>query len=562
MRTAPTLDDSGAFCGEAHPPAAIEAMRKASANREEEVLAVFMGDSYRIGPQSRSFPMQLLRRIERQLLLRPWRVIIHDDQRRWRGITVLMAAWHLAREIEARTERRAIGVMLPTSGLFPAALLATWMTGRVVVPLNYLLSKEDLRHVCNDAGLDLVICVQAMLDLVQGLPDGVRPLRLEDAKFKGVPRPRLGRSWKSDELACLLYTSGTSGKPKGVMLSAGNLESNVQQCIEWASFDSRDILLGVLPQFHSFGLTVLTLLPLAVGGTAVYTARFVPKRIVELAREHRPTAFIAIPSMYNALRLMRSGTKEDFRSLRYCVSGGEPLPQSVMEGFRERYGVTICEGYGLTETSPVTNWCRPDEYRWKSVGRPLPRVDERIVGPSGEILPQGQDGEVRIRGPNVMLGYHNLPDESRAVFDDEGFFRTGDMGRRDADGHLMITGRIKEMLIIGGENVFPREIEEILNQHHAVKDSAVIGMQDESRGEVALAFVEFKEGEHANESVLRAFCRERLAQFKVPREIRVLSALPRNATGKIMRRRLSVETRSDVGDGATTASARTPEAQQ
>lgn len=490
--------------------------------------------------------MRLLRRIQRRLLTRPWRIVIHDDQRAWRGATLLIAAWHLVRELDARTQKGAVGIMLPTSGLFPMALLAGWMSGRVVVPLNYLLSADDLAHVCRDAEIDTVISVQPMLDFVERMPPGVAPLRLEDVRFKGLPRPRIGRDWRDDELACLLYTSGTSGKPKGVMLSAGNLSSNVEQCVEWARFDSRDVILGVLPQFHSFGLTVLTLLPLAVGGRAVYTAKFVPKRIVELAREHRPTALVAIPSMYNALRLLRSGSRDDFASLRYCVSGGEPLPRAVMEGFRERYGITICEGYGLTETSPVTNWCRPEEYRWKSVGRPLPGVEERIVSPEGVVLPPGEDGEVRIRGPNVMLGYHNLPEETRAAFDEEGFFRTGDMGRFDSDGHLMITGRIKEMLIIAGENVFPSEIEEVLNQHPAVKDSAVIGMHDESRGEVPLAFVELREGERTDERTLRAFCRERMSQFKVPREIRFLSALPRTPTGKIVRRKLSPEVRSDA----------------
>lgn len=490
--------------------------------------------------------MRLLRTIERRLLARPWKTLIHDDQRTWTGLTLLVAAWHLAREIDARTERKAVGIMLPTSGLFPVAVLATWMTGRVIIPLNYLLTPDDLAHVARDAGIDQVICVQAMLDLVGGLPEGVKALRMEDVRFKGVPRPRRGPKRGDDELACVLYTSGTSARPKGVMLTVGNLASNVEQCTEWASFHRGDTVLGVLPQFHSFGLTILTLLPLALGAKAIYTARFVPRRIIELAKAHRPTCFVAIPAMYNALRLLKSGTPDDFASLRYCVSGGEPLPKVVMEGFRDRFGVTICEGYGLTETSPVTNWCRPEEYRWKSVGRAVPRVEERIVSPEGRVLPPGEEGEVRIKGPNVMRGYHNLPDETRAVFDEEGFFKTGDMGRFDADGHLMITGRIKEMLIIAGENVFPREIEEVLNQHAAVKDSAVIGMNDESRGEVALAFVELKDGEQTDEATLRAFCRDKIAQFKVPREIRFLEALPRNATGKIVRRRLSPQTPSNV----------------
>ena len=494
-------------------------------------------------------PVKLLLRIQRQLLLHPFREFVVDDQRTWKGATLLAAAWHLAGAVERATTRGQVGIMLPTSGLFPVAALASWMLGRVIVPINYLLSPAELAHVCGDAGLDTVVTVKPMLNIVGGLPEGVRPLRLEDVSFRGLPRPRRAVRRGSGELACLLYTSGTSGKPKGVMLSGGNLESNIEQCVAWARFDHRDCMLGVLPQFHSFGLTVLTLLPLAVGCRAVYTAKFVPKRLVELARTHRPTVFVAIPSMYNALRLLRSGGPDDFRSLRYCISGGEPLPEAVMTSFRERYGVQICEGYGLTETSPVSNWCRPEEYRWRSVGRPLPSVDQIIAGHDGRPLPAGQDGEVRIKGPNVMMGYYNLPAESAAAFDDRGYFRTGDMGRFDAEGHLAITGRIKEMLIIAGENVFPREIEEVINQHPAVKDSAVIGMQDESRGEVALAFVEMREGEAFDETSIRAFCRDRIAQFKVPREIRCLRALPRNPTGKILRRQLSPATASEVAPG-------------
>jgi long-chain acyl-CoA synthetase len=192
----------------------------------------------------------------------------------------------------------------------------------------------------------------------------------------------------------------------------------------------------------------------------------------------------------------------------------------------------------------VTNWCRPSEQRRKWVGKALGGIDQRIVGPDGAVLGPNQDGEVRMKGPNIMKGYLNLPDETAAVFDEHGYFKTGDMGRLDEDGFLAITGRIKEMLIIGGENVFPREIEEVLNLHESVKDSAVIGMQDGMRGEVALAFVELKEGASFDEQALKAFCRERIAGFKVPREIRVLRELPRNPTGKIMRRKLTAETPS------------------
>ena len=452
---------------------------------------------------------------------------------------------HIARTIQRTTDAERIGLMLPTSGLFPAALVGTWSAGRTAVPLNYLLSRDDLDYVAKDAGLDTIITVNPMLEFVGGLPEGTQALKLEDIKL-GFPPLKRGRRWAEDETAVILYTSGTSGRPKGVMLTAGNLLANVEQVREWASFTTKDMLFGVLPQFHSFGMTVLTLMPLSVGCGVVYSARFVPKKILGLLRKHRPTSMIGIPSMYNALRMQKSIQADDFSSMRYLVSGGEPLSDDVYEGFKEKTGREITEGYGLTETAPVTNWCLPTENRRGTVGRALPRVEERIVAEDGTVLGVGEEGEVRIKGPNVMAGYFNLPDETAAVFDEDGFFRTGDMGKIDADGFLSITGRIKEMLIIGGENVFPREIEEILNRHESVKDSAVIGAPDPSRGEVALAFVELNDDCTFDERALRSHCRETLAQFKVPREIRLLSSLPRNPTGKIVRRMLSPDTPSEA----------------
>ncbi len=482
--------------------------------------------------------MRLLRTIQRQILLHPFRVAVVDDQRSWRAYELQVVAWHLAREIERRSSSERVGILLPTSGLFPAALLAGWMLGRTVVPINYLLSKPDLAYVCRDAGLDLCIAVSPMIDFVGGLPDGVEALRIDQMRFSGFPPLRRSRWRDPDALAVLLYTSGTSGRPKGVMLSAGNLMANIEQIVDRAQFNRRDTMLGVLPQFHTFGITVLTLLPLAIGCTAVYTARFVPRKLIELTRKHRATALVAIPSMYGALRLVKDATADDLSSLRYVVSGGEPLSQAVSDGFIERFGIRICQGYGLTETSPVTNWCLPQEWRWKSVGRPLDRVHQRIVDAQGNDVAVGAEGEVRIAGPNVMRGYWNLPVETAAAFDERGYFRTGDVGRFDTDGHLFITGRIKEMLILAGENVFPREIEEVLDRHPSVKASAVIGVPDESRGETPVAFVELRPGEAFDEAALRAWCREHLAQFKVPRQITKLEALPRNPTGKIQRREL------------------------
>jgi long-chain acyl-CoA synthetase len=477
--------------------------------------------------------------IIKSLLRSPKRVAVVDDFRSYKAAELLVVALHLADEISRLTRSRTVGVMLPTSGLFPAAALAGWMLGKVVVPLNYLLKKEELQFVVDDCGTDTVITVGPMLDHLGYAPDVENLIRMDQMDFKSMPDLRWPHAPDDDDLAVLLYTSGTSGKPKGVMLSHWNIQANIEQCRRWASVGRTDCALGVLPQFHSFGMTVLTLLPLTVGFKAVYTARFIPGKIVKLFREHQPSIFVGIPSMYNALLHAKDARPEDFSNVKYLVSGGEPLPEAVFNGFKERFSVTINEGYGLTETSPVTNWCRPHEFRRRSVGRPITGVEQIIVDiESGAALGPNRDGEVRMRGPNVMQGYFNRPEETAKVFDHQGYFRTGDIGRLDDEGHLYITGRLKEMLIIGGENVFPREIEEVLNAHPAIKESGVVGKADPIRGELPVAFVELKEGQSLDERSVRAFCRERLAGYKVPNEIKVLEALPRNPTGKVMRREL------------------------
>jgi long-chain acyl-CoA synthetase len=477
--------------------------------------------------------------IIRRLFTHPGRVAVTDETRSYRSLDLLIGALHIADAIESRSTTQTVGVLIPTSGAFPMAALAGWMLGKTVVPLNYLLKPDELQYVIDDCGADTVVTVQPLLHFLKEPPRVKNLLRLEDINFRSFPSGRWPAPANDDDLAVLLYTSGTSGRPKGVMLTHGNLTANMRQIQEWVDFSTADTMFGVLPQFHSFGLTVLTLLPLAAGIKVIYAAKFLPPRIIKLIRQHRPTVFIAIPSMYGALLHAKDAGPEDFKCFRYIVSGGEPLPDAVFTRFRERFGVTINEGYGLTETAPVTNWCRPHEWRAHSVGRPLPDVNERIVDLNTEQdLGPNQDGEVRIKGPNVMRGYYHLPKESAAAFDPQGFFRTGDIGRLDDDGHLFITGRLKEMLIIGGENVFPREIEEVLEKHPGVQAAGVIGKADPLRGELPIAFVELREGQAFDAADLIRWCRQHLAGYKVPTEVRQLAALPRNPTGKIMRREL------------------------
>jgi long-chain acyl-CoA synthetase len=474
-----------------------------------------------------------------------------DDRGSATRIKLLGGAFYIAQAIGRRTDRGNVGIMLPTSNAFPATLLGTWIAGKVAVSLNYLLSKDDLHHVIRDSDIDLIVTVGPMLDFIGGedaLPDGVTLLKLDEQKFTGMPELRWPPIYKRDDLALLLYTSGTSGKPKGVMLTHGNLLANVTQGIEHAGITHANAMLGVLPQFHAFGVTVLTLIPLYCGAKVVYTARFIPKKILQLIREHQPDIFVAVPSMYGALLSLKDQTPEDWTSVRMPISGAEPLPDPIYERFLDELNCEILEGYGLTETAPCTHWATPTAKKRHSVGRALPRVRTLIAGEDGQWLGPDQDGEIVLAGPNLMAGYYKLPQLTAEVLREVPdpadpdktlrVFHTGDIGHVDEDGFLFITGRKKEMLIIGGENVFPREIEEVLTRHRTVRAAAIIGRPDPMRGEVPVAYVELEEDVDFDEPALRAFCREHLPQYKVPRDIIRIDQLPRNPTGKILRRQL------------------------
>jgi long-chain acyl-CoA synthetase len=497
--------------------------------------------------------MSLLWPILGRALISPRRTAVIDDRRSYSYAQIAGGALYMAEAIERLTDARHVGIMLPTSGAFPMALLGAWMARRVAVPLNYLLAPDELAYVIRDSDIDTIITAQPMLDFLgdaPAIPSDIQLAKMEDQDFSGLPVMRWPPHYDNDELAVILYTSGTSGRPKGVMLSHGNLTSNVWAAIRHARLRDVRTFLGVLPQFHSFGLMALTLIPLVAGKRVVYTARFVPRKIVNLIAEHRPQVFMAVPSMYGTLLSVKDASPEDFSSLRMPVCGGEPLPDAIYEACKERFGLHILEGYGLTETSPATHWATPQRNKRHSVGTALPGVRTFVVDEHDQPVEAGKEGEIILAGPNVMQGYYKLPEQTAqavVAFRPPGeekalrALRTGDIGKVDEQGYLYITGRKKEMLIIGGENVFPREIEEVLNRHPAIRESAVIARQDGVRGEVPIAFVELHENASFNEAEVRQFCRGALAQFKVPREIHVMDELPRNPTGKVLRRKLSVE---------------------
>jgi long-chain acyl-CoA synthetase len=444
--------------------------------------------------------------------------------------------------VQAHSRHPHIGIMLPACALFPATLFGTLWAGRVAVPLNFLLAGPELARIVRDAGLDCVLTITHFRELAEEL--GVRCVYLDELPLRRrvllamlLPAPAVPRT-TADDLAVLLYTSGTTAEPKGVELTHGNLHSDATDAIATLNIPTGQRMLNILPPFHVFGLTGTVLVPVYLRSSVVAIPRFSPLSVLRTVRDAGVTVMMAIPSMYAALLKLKSGGREDFASVQLAISGGEPLPDRVRDDFEARFGVLLHQGYGLTETSPVVSVCGLDSYRAGSVGRPIRGVEVRVVGDEGREVPTGADGELWIRGPVVMKGYYGKPEATAAVLDEEGWFRTGDIGRFDAEGYLYITGRLKEMLIIGGENVFPREIEAALEEHADVVQAAVIGVPDEHRGEAPIAFVIRREGATVDGPTLRTHAKGRLAGFKVPREVHVRDELPLSPTGKILKRKL------------------------
>ncbi len=478
-----------------------------------------------------------------QVISRRGRQLAVDDGLRpltYRKLGLLAAGLHDL--IRASTNADKIGVMLPASSIFPATLLGGWWAKKIVVPLNFLLSGEELSQIVQDAGLDTVLTISHFDELSKKLPANCMALDKVPLKRRVFWRILCGRpdvpTVKPDDTAVLLYTSGTTAEPKGVELTYANLHSNCVDSMLSLQLDSDQKFLNVLPPFHVFGLTTCVLLPALLGATVYAIPRFNPAMAVRCVRDCGVTIMMAIPSMYAAISRVKSATPENFASLNLVVSGGEPLPDSVRSMYSGKLGIELCEGYGLTETSPVVCCNSLEANKVGSVGKPILNVQCQTVDKDGAKLSEGEDGELWVKGPGVMKRYYNKPDQTRAVLTEDGWFRTGDMARIDEEGFIHITGRIKEMLIIGGENVYPREIETVLEMHEAVEQSAVIGVEDASRGEAAMAFVTLREGADATELELRSFVREHLAGFKVPKKVYVKEDLPKSPTGKILKRKL------------------------
>jgi long-chain acyl-CoA synthetase len=445
-----------------------------------------------------------------------------------------------------------VGLYCPNSPEFASVYLAILKAGAVVVPINVMLNPKEIAFVLEDAGANGLFYhvafageAEQVRRLAPGLELAVRigggpgndPCLTEVAVPGGrAPDPSIepGR-----DLAAILYTSGTTGRPKGAMLTHRNLMANaasVMQALELRP--GRDRMLVVLPMFHAFAATVGMLTPLVHGLSLVVVERFEPRLVSAAIAEHGASVFLGVPSMYTLLLRLEDAELQLWQSVRFCVSGGAAMPAAVMAAFEERFGVPVLEGDGPTECSPVTCVNPLSGTRKRgSVGRPVPGVEMRITGPDGKTLADGVHGEVCVRGPNVMQGYWRQPEETdKSFFDD--WFRTGDLGYRDADGYFFLVDRIKDLIITNGMNVYPRVIEEGLYRHPAVADAAVVGEPHALHGEIPVAYVVPKAGVSADPRELRDWCKEHLGRHEIPRRVVLRESLPRNAAGKVLKREL------------------------
>ena len=433
-----------------------------------------------------------------------------------------------------------VGLWLRNCPEFVPALFGALAAGAAVVPINNFLKPDEVNYILGDAGIDVLISEAAMTEAFPKFTTArpaLKIFRIEDfpdgAETEGVSHFTVHGSRAARDLAIIIYTSGTTGYPKGTMLSHANLLHNVESCRVMLSVIPDDRFVAVLPMFHTFMLTVCVLLPLLVGGSIVLVKSLhPPKNVVADIIRHRGTILPAVPPFFRALA--NAPLPPGF-PVRVCISGGAPLPVQLLRDFNAKMPIPLIEGYGLSEASPVCSM-NPLTGPWKegSIGVPVPNVEMSVQNDEGRFLGVGETGEICVRGANVMLGYWNAPEETARCMRGH-WLLTGDVGHRDADGYYYITDRKKDMLLVNGINVYPREIEEVIYQLPSVKEAAVIGVPDARKGEQPLAFVSAKEGQSIDEKAVLALIREKLADFKLPRRVVVLESLPHNATGKVLK---------------------------
>ena len=442
----------------------------------------------------------------------------------------------------ARGDR--VGIMLPNIPHFPVCYYGTLRAGAIVVPMNVLLKRREVAYYLSDSGARLLFAWEGFAEDAQAGADEagaecVVVTMTGFAELVGAATPVTDVAQTADEdTAVILYTSGTTGQPKGAELTHGNLIGNAEGSRNLFSKGRDAIQLGALPLFHSFGQTCGMNATLGGGGTLTLIPRFDPAKALEIVERDRVNIFQGVPTMYGAMLHLPDRERYDVSSLEVCASGGSAMPVELMRSFEEAFGCIILEGYGLSESSPVASFNHADRERKPgSIGTPIAGVQMQVVDDDGREVPEGDVGEIVIRGPNVMKGYWNRPEATAETVID-GWLRTGDMGRVDEDGYFFIVDRKKELIIRGGYNVYPREVEEVLYEHPDVREAAVLGVPHDEYGEEVAAAVSLVDGAQVTAEQLREYVRERVAAYKYPRTVWLVDDLPKGPTGKILKREI------------------------
>jgi long-chain acyl-CoA synthetase len=440
---------------------------------------------------------------------------------------------------------------------FADTLFGAMRAGAMVCPLNVMLTPEEMGYILADSGakaavteLDSLPGLLSVRDrladlhtilVVGGPPAPARTISLEEA-LRSAGEPPAVATGPSD-VAVIAYTAGTTAAPKGSMLTHGNLLANLDQLSQVPDLAEthEDVALAALPLFHIYALNVILGMSVKTGATAVLVERFDPEETLSVVQRHRVTALFGAPPMFSAWLSLHEVPPGALSGVRVAVSGAAPLPPDVFEAFRHRFGVTIWEGYGLTECGPaVTSNAMGESAKPGSIGLPLPGVEVRLVDEDGEDAEEDDPGEIWVRGPNVFAGYWNRPDATAEVMEGE-WLKTGDVAYRDEDGYLHLVDRKKDLIIVSGFNVYPREVEEAIEHHPKVAEAAVVGIGDERTGEAVQAWVVPQQGQQLAPEEILDFLHGYLARFKQPRDIRIVDELPHHVTGKVLRRVLRGE---------------------
>lgn len=459
-----------------------------------------------------------------------------------------------------------IALVVGNSPYYVIALYGAMRLGAVVIPINPLYTTHEMTYILKNGDVKAVITMDVLMEKFEAieelLPSVEHYISCESGKevsFEGYSiSPKLKSFSKlvaegsldfdapkldAQDLAIILYTSGTTGKPKGAMLTHRNLYSNAKDVADYLAINGDDRVIAALPMFHVFCLTVSLNAPLMNGGTILIVPSFSPQEVFRIAKEQVATVFAGVPTMYNYLLQSIAGNEESFSGIRLCISGGAAMPVALLTQFEQAFDVKMSEGYGLSEASPVTCFNPLDRPRKPgSIGTSILNVENKVVDEFGVEVAVGEVGELIVQGPNVMEGYYKMPEETALSLKD-GWLYTGDMARMDDEGYFYIVDRKKDMVIVGGYNVYPREVEEVLYSHPSVTEAAVIGAPDSNTGEAVISFV-VSSDPSLKEDVLIEFCKGHLTKYKVPKEIEFLDELPKNTTGKILRKNLRLKVKS------------------